>query len=260
MPAEFSELVLPFSACLARVSGVVAMTPVPGWKASPRELRAFLSLALTIMLFPVWPVQPVQQAPNALQWMGLLVTEVMIGLLLGCTVSFLLESFGLAAQLFGLQAGFSYASTIDPNSEADSGVLQVALQLLGGMVFLSLGLDRTVLRSLAHSFDVIPPGTAISDHFQIQRLMVLGTEMWRVAFRLALPIAVLLLLLDLTLALLNRLQGHLQLLSLAFPVKLLATLVILATLLAYVPDLTRQQARVLFEGTLPLMKQREGSN
>ena len=259
MPAEFSELVPAFCACLARVSGVVAMTPIPGWKASPREVRAFLALALTILLFPVWPVQVVRQAPSGFQWMGLLLAEVMIGLLLGCTASFLLESFGLAAQLFGLQAGFSYASTIDPNSEADSGVLQVALQLLGGMAFLSLGLDRTVLRSLALSFEAIPPGTAIPDQFQIQRLMVLGTEMWRAAFRLALPIAVLLLLLDLMLALLNRLQGHLQLLSLAFPVKLLATLVILATLLAYVPDLTRQQVAILFQETLPLVEQRGGS-
>ncbi len=251
MPADFRDLVLTFATCLARVSGVVALAPLPGWKASPRELRAFLAFAFTIMLLPVSPAQTFQQSPSALQWAGCLMTEAVVGLLLGCTVSFFLESFGLAAQLFGLQAGFSYASTIDPNSEADSGVLQVALQLLGGMVFLSLGFDRTVLRSLALSFEAIPPGTAIGDHFQINRLMVLGTEMWRVAFRLALPIAVLLLLLDLTLAMLNRLQGHLQLLSLAFPVKLLATLVILAALLAYVPELARQEARVFFHEVLP---------
>lgn len=248
---EPSEVMLPFATCLARVSGVVAMTPVPGWKASPREFRAVLAIALTIALFPVWPQSTRVVHVSSIHWAGFLLTELVVGLLIGTTISFLLESFALAAQLFGLQAGFSYASTIDPNSEADSGVLQVALQLLAGMVFLSLGLDRAVLRTLASSFERVPPGTWVSELFQLNRLMLLGTEMWRIALRLAMPIAMLLLLLDLTLALLNRLQGHLQLLSLAFPVKLLATLVILAALLSYIPDMMRHESTVFFKGVLP---------
>jgi flagellar biosynthetic protein FliR len=55
--------------------------------------------------------------------------------------------------------------------------------------------------------------------------------------RLALPLAGLLLLIDLSLALLGRMQQQLQLLSLAFPVKMLAALGILAALSPLLPRL-----------------------
>ena len=38
----------------------------------------------------------------------------------GCRSAIVLEAFTLAAQVLGLQAGYAYASTIDPNTEADS--------------------------------------------------------------------------------------------------------------------------------------------
>jgi flagellar biosynthetic protein FliR len=50
--------------------------------------------------------------------------------------------------------------------------------------------------------------------------------------RLALPLVVLLMLVDLALALLGRMHQQLQLLTLAFPAKMLATLAFLAAILA----------------------------
>src|ERR1039457_759017 len=48
---------------------------------------------------------------------------------------------------------FSFAQTIDPTTQGESGVLLVFAQLAGGMVFLSLGLDREVIRTLAYSLE-----------------------------------------------------------------------------------------------------------
>ena len=55
--------------------------------------------------------------------------------------------------------------------------------------------------------------------------------------RIALPIAALLLLIDISLALLGRMQQQLQLLSLAFPAKMLAALVLLAAMAPMLPKL-----------------------
>ena len=45
------------------------------------------------------------------------------GLTVGLAVAFLTEGFQMAAQSIGLQAGYAYASTIDPTSQADASVL-----------------------------------------------------------------------------------------------------------------------------------------
>ena len=61
-------------------------------------------------------------------------------------------------------------------------------------------------------------------------VLSLGSTVFSTALRLALPVVALLLLVDLTFALFGRLHAHLQLLSLAFPAKMLATLGMLALL------------------------------
>ena len=68
------------------------------------------------------------------------------GLTIGVAVAFLLEGIQLAAQIVGLQAGYSFASTIDPTTQADTTTLQIMAQLLAGLLFFALGLDRQVLR------------------------------------------------------------------------------------------------------------------
>src|ERR1700687_5986674 len=107
-----------FLMVLARVSGVVAFVPIPGLWDTPIASRVILALALTFVLIPVWPSPPVDSSMRQLSlWAA---RELTVGLLIGLTVSMLLEGLQLAAQMMGLQAGYSYASTIDPNTQADS--------------------------------------------------------------------------------------------------------------------------------------------
>jgi flagellar biosynthetic protein FliR len=61
--------------------------------------------------------------------------------------------------------------------------------------------------------------------------------MLSVGLRLALPVIALLILIDLALALLGRMQQHLQLLSMAFPAKMACALAILAALAPVVPKM-----------------------
>jgi flagellar biosynthetic protein FliR len=61
--------------------------------------------------------------------------------------------------------------------------------------------------------------------------------MFSTGLRLALPVVALLILIDFALALVGRVQQQLQLLSLAFPVKMAAALALLAALAPVVPKL-----------------------
>jgi flagellar biosynthetic protein FliR len=161
---------------------------------------------------------------------GWAAAEAGFGLTIGLAIAFLLEGMQLASQIFGLQAGYSYASTIDPNSQADSSVLQVIALLASSLFFFTLGLDREVLRVLAASLERFPAGTYIIHFKTAEAVIALGTGMFNVALRLAMPVVALLLLMDVALALLGRIQQQLQLLTLAFPLKMLGALAILAAI------------------------------
>jgi flagellar biosynthetic protein FliR len=225
---------------LARVGGLVAFLPVPGFRNAPDTVRVVLAVALALALFPVWPV-----LPNTNPSMGTLtawvVCEAGFGLLAGLAVAFLTEGFQIAAHVLGLQAGYGFAQTIDPTSQADSSVLQVFFSLTTGLLFFTLGIDHGLIRVLAASFVSFPagsfPGLGSASASPTDGVLHLGGAMLSTGLRVALPVTALLILIDVALALMGRMQQQLQLLSLAFPVKMIAALMLLIALTPLIPKL-----------------------
>ncbi|HBY60442.1 MAG TPA: hypothetical protein DEH78_11505 [Solibacterales bacterium] len=235
-----------FLLVLSRVSGVFALVPIPGFRNAPALPRVVLTVALTFALMPVWPATP-EVAFTAGSMIRLAGGELLFGLGIGVAVSVLTEFVLLAMQVLGLQAGYSYASTIDPNTQADAGILQVIGQLAANLLFFAAGFDRQVIAALAASFAAQPAG-AIGAHPEWgQNLIRLTSDIFTLGLRLAMPVVALLLLVDFALALMGRVNAQLQLLSLAFPVKMLGALVFLAATAATLPVLYQAAARNVAE-------------
>ena len=169
-----------------------------------------------------------------------------IGLATGLAVSFLIEAVTMAAQAVSTQAGFAFASTVDPNTEADSTVLILIAQLTAAMLFFALGLDRQLLSILARSLETHPPGAITSSRASAEALVMLGSGIFTTGLRLALPLMALLFLIDLSVGLLGRLSSQLQLIALAFPAKMLAAVAALSVLVLLIPQVFQQSASVVF--------------
>ena len=91
--------------------------------------------------------------------------------------------------------------------------------------------------SEAASFERFPAGSWTPSAVSLDGVVRLGSEMLSTGLRLALPVVAVLLLIDFALALLGRVQQQLQLLSLAFPVKMIAALALMAALAPVVPKM-----------------------
>jgi flagellar biosynthetic protein FliR len=236
MPTQLTlsiEILYGFLLVLTRVAATFVFVPLPQLRHSSTTLRIVLSLAVTVALQSTWPATPVSLNGGFMEvWalLGRMAAEAGFGIAIGLVVALLAESFTLATQILGIQAGYGYASTIDPNSEADSGVLVVLAQLTAWLLFLSFGMERHVIRALARSLENYPAGAfAISPEAR-SAVLSLPSIVLSTALRLAAPMVALLLLVDVAFALFGRLHAQLQLLSLAFPAKMLATLGMLALL------------------------------
>lgn len=228
-----------FLLVLARIGGSLIFVPLPGVKGAPEPARVALALGFTLALYSQWPVVRTNEVTVAIL-AGWVLTEAAVGLAIGVAVAIALEAFTLAAQVLGLQAGYAYASTIDPNSEADSGILLVFAQLMAGMLFFGMGLDREVLRLFALSLERVPPGAYVFSRATAEPLIRLGATLFSAGVRLALPVVALLVMVDVALALLGRINAQLQLLTLAFPVKMLIALILLSWISPMFPRILRE--------------------
>jgi flagellar biosynthesis protein FliR len=114
--------------------------------------------------------------------------------------------------------------------------------LMGGMLFFVIGLDREVLRMFAQSLERIPAGAYVFNRATAEPLIRLGASLFSIGVRLALPVVALLVMVDVALALLGRINAQLQLLSLAFPAKMLTALVVLTWLASIFPRILRESS------------------
>lgn len=246
-----SELVFPVSVLysfllvLVRIGGVIVFVPFPGLLNSPSIARAALAICCTIALFSRWPqVSGDIPISTLIAW---ILPEAAMGILAGVSVSFIAEAFVMGAQILSLQAGYGYASTIDPATQADSGILQIIAQLFAGLLFFCFGLDRQVFQIFARSLEVYPPGTFSLTRPMATELIRLGSNIFSVGLRLALPVVGLLLMVDLALALIGRLNAHVQVTTISFPIKMLLTLAFLAALVSLWPSIYKGLAGTSFD-------------
>jgi len=243
-PAISLSLLYGFLLVLARIFGIFTFLPLPGLKAGPDVAKVTLSLALTFALYSQWPSMP---APaGIMQLAGWAIMEAGIGLATGLAVAFIIEGLLIAAQAISTQAGFSFASTIDPNTEADSTILIQLAQLTAGLLFFALGLDRRLLGVLSLSLQTHPPGTFAMSQPNAQALVMLGSGVFSTGIRLVLPLMTLLFLIDLSIGLLGRVNSQLQMIAIAFPVKMLVAMGVLSFLLLLAPRLYQQSANMAF--------------
>jgi flagellar biosynthetic protein FliR len=239
------EAVSGFVLTLTRVSGALILLPLPGMQYTPQTARIVLIAGITFALFPTWPVVPAGTSDAA--FLMALLMEASAGLLMGLALLFLAETFQLGAQVISFQTGFSFASTFDPTSQADSGVFQVFAQLAAGLLFFVLGIHRHLIRMLASSADVFAAHNGQFEAGSISLLVHLGTNMFISGVTLALPVAALLFLVDQGLSVLGRLQSQLQLLTLAFPAKIIISLLFLGAALTRWPGLYANWAKQILD-------------
>jgi flagellar biosynthetic protein FliR len=242
-----------FLLTLARVSGMIAFVPIPGVSAGPEASRVVLALSLTSLLSPVWPV-PVVDGPVVGTLLGWIAAEAAFGLTVGVAIAFLLEGVQLAAQMIGLQAGYSFASTVDPTTQADTTALQLMAQLLGGSLFFAFGLDRQLIRILAQSLETNPGGTYTLNGSIVDAVTRLGSAIFVTGLQLAAPVLALLLLLDIAFAVLGRLQPQLQLLSLSFSIKMLVGMAFLTGILSFFPAVFARTGAATVQALLRLLE------
>jgi flagellar biosynthetic protein FliR len=132
-------------------------------------------------------------------------------------------------------------------------VLLRLAQLTAGLLFFAMGLHRQLLSILARSLETHPPGTFAASRPSVEALVMLGSGIFSTGVRLVLPLIALLFLIDLSVGLLGRLNSQLQLIALAFPLKIATAMAALSFLVLLLPKLFAQSASMAFRAVEKLL-------
>lgn len=217
---------------LTRITGLLAAFPLLGSEKLPLRTRSGLAALLAILLLPA--VKAPQVMPTGM-WdlLPLMGIELAVGVLLGTVVTWVLEAIAFGSQLMDTQMGFSFVQITDPSSNASTSVSGALLGQSATLLVFALGLHHHFIQALADSYKVVPIGGTIS--LRIPELLMFTGDILARGFQLAMPVLVVLLLLDVIMGISGKLMPQLQLLQLAFPFKIALGAIILGFMLREFP-------------------------
>lgn len=237
MPPTFSDLslwsltqarVVLWVLVLVRFTGLMATLPGLGQERLPLPMRAALAMMLAVLLSPVVP--GAKPLPTGMwDMLGLMVAELAAGVLLGLFVAWIIEAVAFAGQLMDMQMGFSFAQFLDPSTARSASISgTVLMQLTVLFIFIS-GLHHQMIYALVESYRILPIGSGLPGNPQ-QIVMVVGQLLMR-GLQLAFPVMLTLFLIDVLEGISARFMPQLQLMQLAFPIKIAAGLAVFGVVL-----------------------------
>jgi flagellar biosynthesis protein FliR len=217
----------------ARVSGLMVFCPFFASDAIPAPLRAALTLLITALLYPLRG--PLTLGLSAWQWVGVALSEVIIGLVLGLAANFLMEAPLVAGQVLGMQMGYSLASLFDPTTQADTPVLSEFHRLAALLIFLEMNVHHWLLRAVVRSFAYLPAGTGLAAYAIPTTLLHAAGGIFLAGVQIAAPALAATLVADVALGFLGKASPQLPVLFIGLAVKNLLGLGMLIAVIAYWP-------------------------
>lgn len=205
---------------LLRIFCFLAATPFFSLRGIPGFLKTGLCLLLAYILYIAVPYE--LSADESLIRFGILAAkEVLFGLALGYVVNLIFIGIQIAGQMMDFQIGFSMAAVFDPMTGSRVSLFGNLYYWIGIALFYGLSGHHYLIYGISQSFELVPLTEFGLKQLDIWKIVELFSGTFLIAFEIALPIIVIVLLVDVVMGVLSRSVPQINLLMLNLPLKML---------------------------------------
>ncbi len=221
---------------VARPGALIATAPAFGGAFAPPPVRIGLAVVIAVLLVPAVPPQSFASTAG----LGLVVArEIAIGVLMALSLRAILAGAELGGHLTGSQLMLSYGSVVDPQGGVRSNLVANLYGNLALITFLLMNGHHALLRALAASYTAIPIGVGSIGASLAGTVVQLLGIVFVLGARLAAPIVVVMLLVEVGTAIMARVAPSLNLLAVAPPLRVAVGLLAMAAMVPLVPSVVR---------------------
>jgi flagellar biosynthetic protein FliR len=214
-----------------RVGAALLFAPLWGYAGFPTYFRIVLVFSIAVALASVIPFS--EQA--YLNPLAVLPAEFIIGLLLSMGIRIAFAGLHFGGHLVSHFIGYSMVQTIDPTTANRSSVMSGFLSMFGYVIILATNQHHAILRVLASSYTVFPAGTMVQTRQWFDALMQASTQIFVIGWKIALPVFIATMLIELTVGFIARMQPQINTMIVAAPLKLYVGMLILGASLVFFP-------------------------
>ena len=221
-----------FFLVLCRVTGLVITFPLTReWL--PQSARLLLALALSVIALP--RVHATVE-PMTVSMVITATTELLIGVLMGSVMVIFFSLYSLAGHLAGMQMALGLAEMNDPVNGVSVTVVSRLYHIAGQMMFVLINGHLVIFVVLVESFQTLPPGNFLLVLDRSSSLIAMTGWMFGAGLLMVLPIIICLLTVNLAFGFITRSAPQMNLLTLGFPLSIMAGLVLLSLNIVQLPS------------------------
>ncbi|HKJ47291.1 MAG TPA: flagellar biosynthetic protein FliR [Balneolales bacterium] len=230
------EFILASFLIFVRVSSLIFSAPYFSSAVFPQRIKLFFAFAVTIVLYPIIPLQGAVLATDAtiIQVVIAILKEVLVGLSMGLVGQIIFGGVQMAGQLVSYDLGISFGSIVDPVTSQQNGVLPQFMTLLAILLFLGIRGDALYIKALAASFSIVPIGHVYPAE-AAPVFLKMAVYLFKIGVQLASPFLVVLFLMDLSFAIFARIMPQSNIFFIALPLKLGVGILVFLIVLPYLP-------------------------
>ena len=219
-----------------RCGAALMAAPMVGGVAVPAPVRILLSIVLGFFIATWVPLPP---APAMLSFAAIIAVlqEVAVGLMLGFVLQLAFAIPLIAAEQISGTMGLAIATAIDPASGAQSGALGTFFGLVLSLLFYAIGAHLLWYELLIESYRLLPAGAFSFGAWRAQNVALFMGYGFATAASIALPVVLVLLLVQVVTGLIARSAPSLNLFALGLPAGVLAGI---AALIIALPVMVHQ--------------------
>lgn len=248
----FSFLTHPFqllpvaALVLARLAGLTLAAPLLGAPIIPNRVKIALCFTVMVLVLPVLP------APTALNLsLETVITglfgELLIGLIMGLSVSMVFTGVQLTGTMIGQQAGLSLGEVINPLLDEQTTVIGQLLNLVTMLLFVMIDGPREFILAVLDTFRSIPLASFRFEESYLELIEELLTAAFTLGLRLAGPALIALLLTTALMGFVTRTIPQLNILTIGFAVQMVVALAVTAVVLGLSYELLYDAFQLVFE-------------
>jgi len=208
---------------MTRIGAALLAAPFFGAASVPMQARVGLAGVIAVMVC-AWT--PLQAPPDLFSLGGMLIIagEVLIGLSLGFILQIIFAAPVIAAEVISGTMGFSMAVASDPSTGGRSTALGQYFAVVLALIFLTLGAHLEFLSLVIKSYEAFPPGETWLGAERFEYIASFATLMFVTALAIALPVTLILMIVQIVTGVLSRSAPSLNLFALGLPAGVLAGL------------------------------------
>lgn len=212
-----------------RVLAFICSSPILGESSVDRKIKIIISLLIVLNLFPFIPELDEINLSKITAFN--ILEQILIGIALGFSFRIMFSIASIIGELISLQIGLSFSVFFDSNSRSNISVMSRFFNILILLLFLELDCHLLMIYILSKSFEWIPISQGVlNKNISFSLLSFLSLIFFK-GFLLVFPFIILLLILNIMVAVLNKISPQLSIFSVMFSLTLFISLLFCCYLL-----------------------------